>query len=57
MSGPNRGASLSRAAGTRDIFDDEDAVPAEHHKRVSGGELKHPWLAAAGRFFGMARKS
>ncbi len=58
-SGPNRGASLSRAAGSSDIFDDEDVIPAEHHKRVSAGgrSLKHPWLAAAGRFLGLTRKS
>ena len=56
---PNRGASFSRSAGTRDIFDDDDASAAEHHKRVSGGveALKHPWLVAAGHFFGVTRKS
>lgn len=58
VSGPNRGASFSRAAGTRDIFDDEDAPSAELHKRVTAGEaLKHPWLAVVGRFFGVVQKS
>lgn len=58
VSGPSRGASFSRAAGTRDIFDDDDAPVAEFHKRVAGGEaLKHPWLAVIGRFFGAMQKS
>jgi len=42
----------------RDIFDDEDAPPAEKRKHVPAEEtLKHPLWATVGRFFRVAQKS